>query len=127
MSAGWAALKSCGRATCCASKNKLKQKLPALTSRQHKRRSARKRASGADELELRGGTYVPSMHRKHSSNGRPSRIHGRNSGRMHRQVQKILDEAAPSGHPREWARAEDSIKKSESSRSVSENKGDGMN
>src|SRR5207237_5637822 len=44
------------------------------------------------------------MHRKHSSNGRRSRIHGRNSGGVHRQVQKIF--------------------RSESSRSVSENKGE---
>src|SRR5579864_7423279 len=41
------------------------------------------------------------MHRKHSSNGRRSRIHGRNSGGVHRQVQKIF--------------------RSESFRSVSEN------
>ena len=47
---------------------------------------------------------MPSMHRKHSSNGRRSRIHGRNSGGVHRQVQKIFQ--------------------SESSRSVSENKGE---
>lgn len=57
--------------------------------------------SGADELEVQN---VPSMHRKHSSNGRRSRIHGRNSGGVHRQVQKIFQ--------------------SESSRSVSENKGE---
>src|ERR1035437_2553402 len=44
------------------------------------------------------------MHRKHSSNGRRSRIHGRNSGGLHRQVQKIFQ--------------------SELSRSVSENKGE---
>jgi len=44
------------------------------------------------------------MHRKHSSNRRRSRIHGRNSGGVHRQVQKILQ--------------------SESSRSVSEDKGE---
>src|SRR5260370_41112715 len=54
--------------------------------------------------ELRGGTYVPSMHRKHSSNGRRSRIHGRNSGGVHRQIQKVFQ--------------------GESSRSVSENKGE---
>jgi hypothetical protein len=29
---------------------------------------------------------VPSMHRKHSSNGCRSRIHGRNSGGVRRQV-----------------------------------------
>ena len=32
---------------------------------------------------------MPSMHRKHSSDGRRSRIHGRNSGGVHRQVQEI--------------------------------------
>jgi hypothetical protein len=47
---------------------------------------------------------VPSMHRKHSSNGRRSWIHGRNSGGVHRQIQKSLQ--------------------SESSRSVSESKGE---
>jgi hypothetical protein len=47
---------------------------------------------------------VPSMHRKHSSHGRRSRIHGRNSGGVHRQVQKTFQ--------------------SESSPSVSENKGE---
>jgi hypothetical protein len=60
--------------------------------------------SRADELEVQRRTYVPSMHRKHSSNARRSRIHGRNSGGVHRQVQKIVQ--------------------SESSRSVSENKGE---
>jgi len=49
-----------------------------------------------------GGT--PSMHRKHSISGRRSRNHGRNSGGVYRQVQKIFQ--------------------NESSRSVSENKGD---
>jgi hypothetical protein len=34
-----------------------------------------------------GETHVPSMHRKHSSNRRRSRIHGRNSGGVHGQVQ----------------------------------------
>src|SRR5229473_6308502 len=62
------------------------------------------RATQRKLRELRGGTYVPSMHRKHSSNGRRSRIHGRNSGGVHRQVQRIFQ--------------------SESSRSVSENKGE---
>jgi NAD(P)-dependent dehydrogenase (short-subunit alcohol dehydrogenase family) len=38
----------------------------------------------------RGGRYVPSMRRKHSSNGRRSWIRGRNSGAVHRQVQKIF-------------------------------------
>jgi len=46
---------------------------------------------------------VASMHRKHSSNGRRSRIHGRNSGGVHRQVQKSFQ--------------------GESSRSVSEREG----
>ncbi len=41
-------------------------------------------------LEVQGGTYVPSMHRKHSSNGGRGRIHGRNSGGVHRQVQGIF-------------------------------------
>src|SRR4029077_10493281 len=41
-------------------------------------------------LESRAGEYVPSMHRKHSSNGCWSRIHWRNSGGLHRQVQKIF-------------------------------------
>src|SRR6266568_802116 len=62
------------------------------------------RATQRKLRELRGGTYVPSMHRKHSSNGRRSRIHGRNSGGVHRQVQRIFQ--------------------SESSRFVSENKGE---
>src|SRR5882724_9277866 len=44
------------------------------------------------------------MHRKRSSDGRGGRIHGRNSGGVHRQVQKIFQ--------------------SESSRSASENKGE---
>jgi hypothetical protein len=35
-------------------------------------------------------TYVPSMHRKHSNNGHRSRIHGRNPGGVHRQVQEIF-------------------------------------
>ena len=56
------------------------------------------------ELDARGGTYVSSMHRKLSSNGRRSRIRGRNSGSGHREVQKSLE--------------------SESSRSISENKGE---
>jgi hypothetical protein len=30
--------------------------------------------------KFRGDTCVPSMHRKHSSDGRRSRMHGRNSG-----------------------------------------------
>ncbi len=47
---------------------------------------------------------MPRMHRKHSSNGRRSRIHGRNSGGVHRQVQKSFQ--------------------SESFRSVSENNGE---
>src|SRR4030088_952720 len=46
------------------------------------------------------------MHRKHSCNGRRSRIHGRNSGGVHRQIQKIFQ--------------------SESSRSDSEKKGEKM-
>src|SRR5580700_94088 len=54
--------------------------------------------------KFRGGTYVPSMHRKHSSDGRRSRIHGRNSSGVHRPVQKVFQ--------------------SESSRSVSKNKGE---
>src|SRR6202030_2108309 len=45
----------------------------------------------------RGGIYVPSMHRKHSSNGRRSRIHGRNPGGVHRQAQTILQsDSSPS-------------------------------
>lgn len=32
---------------------------------------------------------MPSMHRKHSNDGRRSRIHGRNSGGVHRQVPKL--------------------------------------
>jgi hypothetical protein len=46
--------------------------------------------SGADELEVKRRTYVPSMHRKHSSNRGGGRIHGRNSGAVYRQVQKIV-------------------------------------
>ena len=34
---------------------------------------------------------MPGMRRKHSSNGRGSRIHGRNSGGVHRQVHKIVE------------------------------------
>jgi len=53
-----------------------------------------------DEIEARAGrgwTYVPNMHRKHSSNGRWSRIHGRNSVGVHRQVQTILQsDSSPS-------------------------------
>src|SRR5580700_740042 len=56
------------------------------------------------KIEFRGGTYVPRMHRNHSSDGRRSWIHGRNSGGVHRQVQKSSQ--------------------SECSRSVSENKGE---
>jgi hypothetical protein len=33
---------------------------------------------------------VPGMHRKHSGSSHRSRICGRNSGDVHRQVQKIL-------------------------------------
>jgi hypothetical protein len=47
---------------------------------------------------------VPSMHCKHSNNGCRSRIHGRNSSGVHRQVQKIF--------------------KNESSQSVLESKGE---
>ena len=39
---------------------------------------------------VEGGRYVPGMHRKHSSNGRRSRIYGRSSRGLHRQVQKIF-------------------------------------
>jgi hypothetical protein len=39
---------------------------------------------------VEGGLYVPGMHRKRSNNGRRSRIHGRNSRGLHRQVQKIF-------------------------------------
>lgn len=39
-------------------------------------------------LELKGETYVPSMHRKHSRNGRRRWIHGRNSSAVREQVQK---------------------------------------
>jgi hypothetical protein len=46
--------------------------------------------SKEDELEFAGGIYVPGMHRKHSSNGRGSRIRGRDSRGVHRQVQKIF-------------------------------------
>src|SRR5580700_450121 len=54
--------------------------------------------------KFRGGKYVSSMHRKRSSDGRRSGIHGRNSGGVHRQIQKISQG--------EW------------SRSVSENQGE---
>jgi NAD(P)-dependent dehydrogenase (short-subunit alcohol dehydrogenase family) len=47
--------------------------------------------------KFRGGTRVPSMHRKRSSDDRRSRILGRNSGGVHRQVQKIFQ--------REWPRS----------------------
>jgi len=56
------------------------------------------------EKNFKGGKYVSSMHRKHSSDGSRSRIHGRNSRGVHRQVQKIFQ--------------------SEASRSVSEDKGE---
>ncbi len=42
-------------------------------------------SAAANELEVHRGTYVPSMHRKHSSNGRRSRIHRRNAGGVYRQ------------------------------------------
>src|SRR5580658_5568506 len=54
--------------------------------------------------KFRGGEYVPSMHRKRSSDGRRSGIHRRNSGGIHRQIQEIFQS--------EW------------SRSVAENKGE---
>jgi hypothetical protein len=57
-----------------------------------------------EEYKFKGVTYVPSMHRKHSSNGRRRRIHRWNSGGLHRQVQKVFQ--------------------SESSWSISENKGE---
>jgi hypothetical protein len=38
----------------------------------------------ADDLEVYEGEHVPSMHRKCSSDGRRSGIHGRNSGGVHR-------------------------------------------
>src|SRR5712664_544024 len=40
--------------------------------------------------KFRGGKYVPSMHRKRSSDGRRSGIHGRNSGGVHWEVQEIF-------------------------------------
>jgi len=46
--------------------------------------------SGADELEVQRRDNVPSMHLKHSSDRRRSHILGRNSGGVHRQVQKIF-------------------------------------
>src|SRR5689334_3257969 len=39
----------------------------------------------AAAARLQRVTYVPSMHRKHSSNG--GRVRGRNSGALHRQLQ----------------------------------------
>ena len=47
---------------------------------------------------------MPIMYRKHSSHDCRSRIHGRNSGRVHWQLQKIYE--------------------SESSQSISQNKGE---
>jgi hypothetical protein len=45
----------------------------------------------ADEFGIhRGETYVPSIRRRHSSNGRRSQFHRRNSGGVHRQMQKIF-------------------------------------
>jgi hypothetical protein len=38
---------------------------------------------------------VPSMHRKRSSDGRRSRIHGRSSGGVHRQIQAFLSRESP--------------------------------
>jgi hypothetical protein len=67
--------------------------------------------SGADDQKFRGGTYVPSMHRSHSSNGRRSRIHRRNSGGVHRQVQKSFQ-------------SESSRSVSENTRSIAENTGE---
>src|SRR5579863_5500265 len=45
----------------------------------------------SDELEIRRkGTYVPSRYRQRSGSGRRSRICGRNSGGVLRQVQKAF-------------------------------------
>jgi hypothetical protein len=38
----------------------------------------------------RRGEYVPSMHRRRSSDGRRSGIYGRNAGGVHRQIQAIF-------------------------------------
>ena len=39
---------------------------------------------------VEGGTDVPDMHRKHSSNGRRSGIHSRNSRRVLRQTEETF-------------------------------------
>src|SRR5580704_3268916 len=67
-------------------------------------RKRRGRTEARTTWKFRGGNYVPSMHRKRSSDGRRSGIHGRNSGGVHRQIQRIFQG--------EW------------SRSVSENRGE---
>jgi NAD(P)-dependent dehydrogenase (short-subunit alcohol dehydrogenase family) len=46
--------------------------------------------AAANDSEEQRRRYVPSMHRKHSINGRRSRIHGRSSGAVYRQVQKTF-------------------------------------
>jgi hypothetical protein len=52
------------------------------------------RSDFSDIMRLqKGGTYVPSMHRKHSGDGHRSRSYRRNSGGVHRQVQKIFQRA----------------------------------
>src|ERR1700733_3183088 len=55
--------------------------------------SERKRHGAAEphtDGKCRGGTYVPGMYRKRSSNDCRSGIHGRNSGGVHRQIQEVL-------------------------------------
>jgi hypothetical protein len=40
---------------------------------------------------VEGGMYVPGMHRDHSGNGRRSRIHGRNSRGVLRQIEEAFE------------------------------------
>jgi hypothetical protein len=49
---------------------------------------------------VEGGMYVPSMHRKHSNNGRRSRIRGRNSRGVLRQVEEAFQVSANEGELR---------------------------
>src|ERR1700730_9194983 len=77
---------------------------PTCTSVCDSERKRRGPTEAQTTQKFRGGKYVPSMHRKRSGDGRRSGIHGRNSGGVHRQIQKIFQG--------EW------------SRSVSENPGE---
>jgi hypothetical protein len=49
---------------------------------------------------VEGGMYVPGMHRKHSGNGRRSRIRGRSSRGVPRQVEEAFQVSANEGELR---------------------------